>query len=66
MPKKYPLEVHDCVVRMALDRLGEYPSIWASAEAMAANMENRNLKEAISILRAASIFFARELDPRVQ
>jgi transposase-like protein len=26
--------------------------------------ENRNLKEANEILKAASIFFARELDPR--
>ena len=26
--------------------------------------ENRNLKEANEILNAASIFFARELDPR--
>ena len=101
MPKKYPPEVHDRAVRMALDRLSEYPSIWAAAKALAPMLEvgpetlrkwivqaqvdggrrfgatsaeleenrrlkreNRDLKEANSILRAASIFFAGELDPR--
>lgn len=101
MPKKYPAEVHDRAVRMALDRLSEYPSVWAAAQALAPKLdvgaetlrkwivqaqvnagdrvgpsseeleeikqlkrENRDLKDANEILKAASIFFARELDPR--
>ncbi len=101
MPKKYPAEVRDRATRMALDRLGDYPSIWATAQAVAPRLnvgaetlrkwivqaqidtgvkvgptseeleeirhlkrENRDLKEANEILKAASIFFARELDPR--
>jgi transposase len=101
MPKKYPPEVHDRAVRMALDRLDDYPSVWATAKALAPMLEvgpetlrkwiiraqvdtgrrsgatsaeleenkrlkkeNRDLKEANEILRAASIFFAGELDPR--
>ena len=35
MPKKYPPEVHDRAVRMALDRLDDYPSVWATAKALA-------------------------------
>lgn len=35
MPRKYPAEVHDRAVRMALDRLGEYPSVWAACRALA-------------------------------
>ncbi|MGH3732153.1 MAG: transposase [Acidimicrobiales bacterium] len=101
MPKKYPPEVHDRAVRMAMDRLNDYPSHWAAAKALAPMLdvspetmrkwilqaridagaqpgatsleleenkrlkkENRDLKEANEILRAASIFFAGELDPR--
>ena len=101
MPKKYPPEVHDRAVRMALDRLDQYGSIWATAKAIAPMLdvgpetlrkwvvqaqidvgrrpgatsseleeikrlkkENRDLKEANEILKAASIFFAGELDPR--
>jgi transposase len=101
MPKKYPQEVHDRCVRMATDRLSEYPSVWACAKALAPMLEVgpetlrkwivqsqvdgghrsgatsaeleenkrlrkeiRDLREANSILRAASIFFAGELDPR--
>ncbi len=101
MPKKYPAEVHDRAVRMAFDRLDDYPSIWAACKALASKLnigaetlrewivqaqidtgvrvgptteeleeikrfkkENRDFKEANEILKAASIFFARELDPR--
>jgi transposase len=35
MPKKNPEEVHDRAVRMALDRLKDYPSMWATAKALA-------------------------------
>jgi transposase-like protein len=86
---------------MLLDRLDEYPSAWAAAQALGPKLgvgseslrkwvlqaqidqgqrsgpssdelaeikrlraENRDLKEANEILKAASIFFARELDPR--
>jgi len=101
MPKKYPAEVRDRAVRMVLDRLSDYPSVYAACKALAPKLdvggetlrrwvvqsqvdagekdgpttdeqdelkrlraENRDLKEANEILKAASIFFARELDPR--
>lgn len=101
MPKKYPAEVRDRAVRMVIDRLSEYPSVFAACKALAPKLdvgpeslrrwviqtqvdsgvqdgsttayldelkhlraENRDLKEANEILKAASIFFARELDPR--
>ena len=101
MPKKYPAEVRDRAVAMVLDRLSEYPSVYAACKALAPKLdvgkealrrwviqaqvdagakegpttdeqdelkrlraENRDLKEANEILKAASIFFARELDPR--
>lgn len=101
MPKKYPAEVRDRAVAMVLDRLSEYPSVYATCKALAPKLdvgpeslrrwvlqsqvdagvkdgpttdeqdelkrlraENRDLKEANEILKAASIFFARELGPR--
>ena len=101
MPEKYPAEVHDRAVRMALDRLNDYPSMWAACQTLAPKLnigaetlrkwivqaqvdasdrvgptsqeldeirklkaEVANLREVNGILKAASIFFARELDPR--
>jgi len=101
MPKKFPPEVRDRAVRMTLDRLSEYPTVYAACSALAPKLnvgvetlrkwvvqaqvdagvktgptsveleeirklkaENRDLKESNEILKAASIFFARELDPR--
>lgn len=101
MPKKFTPEFREGVVRMTLDRLGDYPSVSAAARALAPKLdvgaetlrtwiaqaqidagpkagpssveleeikslkrEVKDLKEANDILRSASIFFARELDPR--
>lgn len=94
-PKKYPAEARDRAVRMVLDRLFEYPSIYAACKALAPKLdvgpeslrrwvlqaqvdtgekdgpttteldelkqlraENRDLKEANEILKAASIFLS--------
>ena len=101
MPKKFPAEVRDRAVRMTLDRLSEYPTVFAAYKALAPKLdvgvetfrkwvvqaqidtgtktgpssveleeirklksENRDLRQANEILKSASIFFARELDPR--
>jgi transposase len=101
MPKKYPSDQRDRALRMALERLPDYPSPWAAAQALgpklgvgpetlrkwivraqvdvggrsgssseelaeikALKSQVRDLTEANEILKAASIFFAGELDPR--
>jgi transposase-like protein len=101
MSKHYPVEQRERAVKMVLDHLGEYRSVYAAAQAIGPKVgvgpetlrkwvlqaqvdaqqspgvttaeqqrikqlerENRDLKEANEILKAASIFFARELDPR--
>lgn len=101
MPKKYPTDQRDRALRMALERLPDYPSPWAAAQALgpklgvgpetlrkwivqaqvddgdrtgpsseelaeikALKSQVRDLTEANEILKAASIFFAGELDPR--
>jgi transposase len=35
MPKKYPAEVRERAVRMTLDRLKDYPSLWATVSDLA-------------------------------
>ena len=101
MPSRYPVEQRQRATRMALDRLEEYGSAWAVAQALGPKLgvgpetlrkwvlqaqvdagqrsgpaseelaeikrlrkENAELREADDILKAASIFFAGELDPR--
>lgn len=101
MAKHYPVEQRERAVRMVLDHLCEYRSVYAACAAIGPKVgvgkeslrrwvlqaqvdaaerpgvttaeqqrirelerENRDLKEANEILKAASIFFARELDPR--
>jgi transposase len=101
MPNRYPAEQRQRATRMALERLDEYGSAWAAAQALGPKLgvgsetlrkwvlqaqvdagqrpgpasdelveikrlkkENAELREANEILKAASIFFARELDPR--
>jgi len=101
MPKKYPTDERDWALRMALERLDDYPSPWAAAQALgpklnvgaetlrkwivqaqvdrggrpgpsgeelaeikALKTQVRDLTEANEILKAASILFAGELDPR--
>jgi len=101
MPKKYPTDQRDRALRMAMERLDDYPSPWAAAQALgpklgvgpetlrkwivqaqvdggarpgpsseelaeikALKSQVRDLTEANEILKAASIFFAGELDPR--
>ena len=101
MSKHYPVEQRERAVRMVLDHLDEYRSVYAACRAIGPKVgvgaeslrrwvlqaqvdaqhspgvmtveqqrirelerENRDLKEANEILKAASIFFARELDPR--
>ena len=39
MPKKYPAEVHDRAVPMALDRLNDRPSVWAACLALAPKLD---------------------------
>jgi transposase len=106
MSKRYPPEVREKAVRLALDHLDEYGSAYAAAHAIGPMVdvhpetlrvwivkalkqqpeqgepaagglaaveraeldrlrnENRELKQANEILKLASAFFARELDPR--
>ncbi|MGL3804614.1 IS3 family transposase [Paeniglutamicibacter sp. R2-26] len=100
MPKKYPAEVRDRAVAMVVDRLSEYPSVYAACKALAPKLdvgpeslrrwvdqsqvdagqkdgpttdeqdelkrlraENRDLKEANEILKAASNFLREGTRP---
>jgi transposase len=107
MSKRYPPEVREKALRLALDHLDEYSSVYAAAQAIGPMVdvhpetlrvwilkakasgkgssgqsaptpvtsiereelerlrrENRELKQANEILKLASAFSARELDPR--
>lgn len=101
MPKKHPTEVRDRAVRLALEKLPDYPSAWAAFRDLGPKLnvgpetlrkwvaqaqidagakpgpsteeldeikrlkkENRELRETNEILKAATVFFAGELDPR--
>lgn len=101
MPKQFPKQQRDRAVRMVLDHLDEYDTLYLACKAIAPKVgvsveslrrwasqaqvdagdqpgstsaekarikelerENRDLREANEILKAASVFFAGELDPR--
>lgn len=101
VPKHYPVEQRERAVKMVLDHLGEYRSVYAACQGIGPKVgvgveslrrwvlqaqvdtaerpgvssaeaqrikdlerEVRDLKEANEILKSASIFFVRELDPR--
>ena len=34
MPKRYPKDQRERAIRMVMERLGEYPSPWAAAQAL--------------------------------
>ena len=101
MPSQYPKQQRDRAVRMVVDHLAEYGSVYLACKAIGPKVgvgveslrrwvnqvlvdtgeqpgttsserarikelerEVRDLQEANEILKAASIFFAGELDPR--
>ena len=101
MSKRYPAEQRERAVKMVLDHLHEYNSVFGARKAMGPKLgvgaeslrlwtrqaqiganqapgatteeqqrikelerENREPKEVNEILKSASIFFARKLDPR--
>lgn len=101
MSKRYPPEAREKALRLALDRLDDYGSAYAAAQAIGPKVdvhpetlrlwivkalerpesvpsaktadqveidrlrrEVRELKQSNEILKLASAFFARELDPR--
>ena len=101
MPSQYPKQQRDRAVRMVVDHLAEYGSVYLACQAIGPKVgvgveslrrwvnqvlvdtgeqpgtttsekarikelerEVRDLQEANEILKAASIFFAGELDPR--
>jgi len=39
MPKRYPIEQRERAVKMVLDRLDGYPSVYAACQALAPNSE---------------------------
>ena len=101
--KKYPAEQRERALRLAMDRLADYPTPYACAKALGPKLgvgvetlrkwilqaqvdsgdrpgmtseeleeirrlkaEVRDLREANEILKAATVFFVRELDPRAR
>jgi transposase-like protein len=101
MPRRYPAEQRERALRMALDRLSEYKTPYACAQALGPKLgvgaetlrkwivqaqvdtgdrqgpssaeleeirqlkaEVRDLRDANEVLKAATVFFAGELDPR--
>ena len=72
---RYPPELRERAMRLVREHRDEHPSEWAAIESIAKKLgmtpvrelerENRELRRANEILKAASVFFARELDPRL-
>ena len=68
---RYPPELRERAMRLVREHRGEHPSEWAAIESIAKKLGmtpetlRKWLRRANEILKAASVFFARELDPQV-
>jgi hypothetical protein len=60
MPKQYPSEVRDRVVRMTLDRLSEYPSVFAAWRAIATGYTSEVAATSVGVSQAAGTRWFRD------
>ena len=68
---RYPPELRERAMRLVREHRAEHPSEWAAIQSIAGKLGMTPetlrlwLRRANEILKAASVFFARELDPRL-